>query len=136
MFGWKLGFLFSFRGSLADSRLVAGSAIELRYSAMDKEQIKKLRASAAEKKKDGIPLLIEELAAYWDCSTRHIERECSKFDDPNKLKSTKVGGLTRFTWESIDDYMKAHTQHSFFSLSRLTEDDLAALDPAAGFDNE
>lgn len=89
-------------------------------------------ASAVRKKKDDIPLLIEELAAYCDCSTRHIERLADNFYDWNKPKRTKLGGLTRFIWASIDEYTKTYTQNSVFALPGPSDDDSDVLDPAAG----
>lgn len=127
--GGNLGFYFHFEPLLTGFRLVGGSVSELRYSVMDKEQDLE---SALRKKKDRIPLLKGELAAYWGCSTRHIERLADNFDDPNKLESTKLGGLTRFKWESIEAFENSHTQNSVFALPRFTDDDLDELDPAAG----
>lgn len=98
----------------------------------DEPTKEELLASAVQKKKDGIPLLIKELAAYWDCSDRHVERLRDDFGDPNKLKQTKIGGLTRFTWENINAFERMHSQNSIFSLPRFTDDNLDELDPAAG----
>ena len=98
-----------------------------------------LLASAVQKKKDGIPLLIKELAAYWDCSDRHIERLRDDFDDENKLKQTKIGGLTRFTWENIAEFERTHSQFSRSSLRRYGDstadflDELKELDALKNF---
>ena len=101
---------------------------------LTKDELEALKATVGQKKRDCIPLKVDELAVYFDCSIRHVERLYKKLDDPNKLKVTKVGGLVRFTWDNIDAFQKAWAQNSLLSLGQYDDDDLDELDPAAGLE--
>ncbi len=91
---------------------------------MDKTE---LLASAIAKKKDRIPVDVEELAAYLGLSKRTLERLYGDFDDPNKLMATRYGKQVRFTWDNIEEFERMHSQNSWLSLLNLTDDDLAEM---------
>lgn len=94
---------------------------------MSKKSKDELLASTIEKKKDRIPLDVDELAVYFGISKRTVERLYDDFNDPNKLKATRYGKQVRFTWDNIEEFDRSHSQNSILSLLNLTEDDVAEM---------